>query len=206
MTNVTVGRPFRAAVIFRAVNTLRAAIVGALVTAAVSTLGDYLWKNALPHGLPVYWFAHAIVLFSTVGLCLGLPSRKPLAGALGAMAIGCLATAGFYFLQPLMGYSAMFPLFFGLWFGLGMLTGRLLQRRDSLGAVVVRSLLAAVGSGLGFYAISGIWMPFNPQGLDYVKHFVYWTLAYLPGFAALLVRRAKAPPHTVGELENSGSW
>ena len=61
--------------------------------------------------------------------------------------------------------------------------------RDSTGAVAVRSLVAAVGSALGFYAISGIWMPFNPQGLDYVKHFVYWTLAYLPAFAALLVRR-----------------
>jgi hypothetical protein len=166
-----------------------ASIVGAVVTAAVSTLGDYLWKNVLPHGLPVYWFAHAIVLFATIGSCLGLPSRKPIAGALGAVAIGCLATAGFYFLQPLMGYSAMFVLFFGMWIGLGILTGRVLQRRGSASEIAIRSLLAAAGSGLGFYAISGIWMPFNPQGLDYVKHFVYWTIAYLPGFAALLVRR-----------------
>jgi hypothetical protein len=127
-------------------------------------------------------------LFATVGFCLGLPSRKPGAGALGAVVIGCVATAGFYFLQPAMGYSAMFPLFFALWIGLGVLTGRVLQRRESMTAILVRSLAAAVGSGLGFYAISGIWMPFNPQGLDYVKHFVYWTLAYLPGFAALLVR------------------
>jgi hypothetical protein len=167
----------------------RAAIFGALVTAAVSTLGDYLWKNVLPHGLPLYWFAHAIVLFSTVGCCLGLPSKRPLAGALGAVAIGCLATAGFYFLQPLMGYAAMFPLFFALWFGLGVLTGRVLQRAGTASEIALRSLLAAVGSGLGFYAISGIWMPFNPHGLDYVKHFVYWTIAYLPGFAALLLRR-----------------
>ena len=162
-------------------------LVGAVVTAAVSTLGDYLWANVLPHGRPVYWFAHAIVLFTTVGVCLGLPSRKPLAGAAGAVAIGCAATAGFYFLQPLMGYSAMFVLFFGLWLGLGVLTGRVLQRRDSIGTVAVRSLLAAVGSGLGFYAISGIWMPFHPQGWDYAKHFIYWTIAYLPGFAALLL-------------------
>ena len=105
------------------------------------------------------------------------------------MANGSLATAGFYVLQPLMGYAAMFPLFFALWFGLGLLSCRVLQRRDSMNAIVVRSLLAAVGSGLGFYAISGIWMPFNPHGLDYVKHFIYWTLAYLPAFAALLVRR-----------------
>ena len=191
MTNLAppVGRPFRAAIPFGAATTFRAAVVGAVVTAAVSTLGDYLWKNVLPHGLPVYWFAHAVVLFATIGACLGLPSRKPIAGALGAIVIGCLATAGFYFLQPLMGYSAMFVLFFAMWMGLGILSGRVLQRGAAASEIAVRSLLAAVGSGLGFYAISGIWMPFNPQGLDYVKHFVYWTLAYLPGFAALLIRR-----------------
>jgi len=88
-----------------------------------------------------------------------------------------------------MGYSAMFLLFVLLWVGLGVLTGRVLQRQDDLKAILVRSALAAVGSGLGFYVISGIWMPFNPQGLDYAKHFLYWTLAYLPAFAALLARR-----------------
>jgi hypothetical protein len=165
------------------------ALIGAVATAAVSTLGDYLWANVLPHGQPIYWFAHAVVLFATVGFCLGLPSRTPMAGAVGAAAIGCAATAGFYFLQPLMGYSAMFVLFVALWLGLGLLAGRVLQRRDTMKTVLVRSVLAAVGSGLGFYAISGIWMPFNPHGWDYARHFVYWTLAYLPGFAALLVRR-----------------
>jgi hypothetical protein len=162
-------------------------VVGALVTAAVSTAGDYLWANVLPHRQPIYWFAHAIVLFLTVGFCLGLPSHKPATGALGAAAIGCLATAGLYFLQPLIGYSALFVLFVALWIGLGLLAGRVLQRRDSMRAVLVRSALAAIGSGVAFYAISGIWMPFNPHGSDYVKHFVYWTIAYLPGFAALLI-------------------
>src|SRR6266446_5346035 len=116
----------------------RAAVAGALITAAVSTLGDYLWANVLPHGRPIYWFAHAIVLFLTVGFFLGWPSGKPLSGALGAAA--------------------------------------------------ARSALAAIGSGLGFYAISGIWMPFHPHGWDYARHFIYWTIAYLPGFAALLIR------------------
>jgi hypothetical protein len=164
-------------------------VVGALVTAAVSTAGDYLWANVLPHRQPIYWFAHAIVLFLTVGFCLGLPSHKPATGALGAAAIGCLATAGFYFLQPLIGYSALFVLFVALWIGLGLLAGRVLQHRDSMRAVLARSALAAIGSGVAFYAISGIWMPFNPHGWDYVKHFVYWTIAYLPGFAALLIRK-----------------
>ena len=167
---------------------MREALVGAVATAAVSTLGDYLWANVLPHRQPIYWFAHAVVLFATVGFCLGWPSRKPIAGAVGAAAIGCAATVGFYFLQPLMGYSAMFVLFVALWVALGLLTGRVLQRRDRPQAVLVRSAAAAVGSGLGFYAIAGIWMPFNPHGWDYAKHVIYWSVAYLPGFAALLIR------------------
>jgi hypothetical protein len=172
---------------------MRNAATGAVVTAAVSTLGDYLWANVLPHGQPVYWFAHAIVLFLTIGVCLGLPSRRPLAGAFGAVLIGCLATAAFWILRPILGYAAsMFLLFALLWIALGVLTGRVLQRRDNVGDLLLRSALAAVGSGLGFYAISGIWMPFNPHGLDYVKHFVYWTVAYLPAFAALLLRRPLA--------------
>ena len=170
----------------------RAAVVGAIATAAVSTIGDYLWANGLPHGQPIYWFAHAIVLFTTVGLCLGLPSRKPLGGAIGAAEVGCVATAGFYLLQSRMGYSAMFPLFVGLWLGLGILTGRVLQQRASLGEVLTRSTLAAVGSGVGFYTISGIWMPFNPHGWDYARHFFYWTIAYFPAFAALLMQNSRS--------------
>ena len=166
---------------------MKAATTGAIVTAAVSTLGDYLWANVLPHGIPIYGLAHGLILFLTVGFCLGLPARKPVAGALGGAAIGLASAGAFYLLQPFIGYSALFVLFVALWIGLGLLTGRVLQQRDSLRAVLVRSVLAAAGSGLGFYAISGIWFPLNPHGWDYAVHFLYWTLAYLPGFGALLV-------------------
>lgn len=165
---------------------MKAAIVGSLVIAAVSTLGDYLWKNVMPHGQIVYWFAHAIVLFAAIGACLGWPSRKPLLGAVGAIAVGCAATLGFYLLRPLIGYSAILVLFAALWIGIGAFTLAVVQGRTGLGEILTRSAIAAVGSGLGFYAISGIWMPFNPHGWDYAMHFVKWTIAYLPAFAALL--------------------
>src|SRR5439155_18864466 len=104
----------------------------------------------------------------------GLPARKPIAGALGG-AVVVLSSAGFfYLLLPFLGYSALFVLFVALWIELGLLTGRLLQRRDTMRTVLLRSVLAAIGSGLGFYAISGIWFPFNPKGWDYARHFVYW--------------------------------
>jgi hypothetical protein len=164
------------------------AAIGALVTAAVSTAGDYLWKNVLPHGIPIYWFAHGALLFLTVGFCLGLPSNRPIAGAIGGMAVGLAATAGFALLRPFIGYTGIFVMYFSLWIGLGLLAGRVLVKRDTMAVVAMRSVLASIGSGLGFYAISGIWFPFDPRGWDYAKHFVYWTTAYLPGFAALLIQ------------------
>ena len=53
-----------------------------------------------------------------------------------------------------------------------------------------QGVIAAIASGLGFYAISGIWRPFDPEGWDYLVHFGAWTIAYFPGFAALLVSRS----------------
>ena len=49
-------------------------------------------------------------------------------------------------------------------------------------------VLAMVGSGIGFYMISGIWRPFDPRGWDYAVQFLSWSIAYLPGFLALLVK------------------
>lgn len=166
---------------------MKYALVGAIVTAAVSTVGDYLWANVIPHRVVTYWFAHAIVLFTTIGACLGLPSRKPALGAAGCVTIGCSATLGYWILQPVFGYAgALFVLFCGMWLAIGALTGRVLERRDSTRTVIIRSALAAIGSGAGFYAISGIWLPFNPKGWDYARHFLSWIVAYLPAFAALL--------------------
>ena len=165
------------------------AIGGALVMAAVSTVGDFLWANWLPHRRPIYGFAHGLVLLLCVGLYLGVLSRKAaICGAAGAL-IGVLATGGFYLFQPLLGYSGLFVFWIGLWVALGLLNGRVLQGRGNIRGELIRSGLAAVGSGIAFYAISGIWFPFNPRGWDYAVHFAYWTVAYLPGFAALLVMR-----------------
>ena len=171
---------------------MKYAVAGAVVTAAVSTIGDYLWANVIPHRVVVYWFAHAIVLFATIGACLGLPSRKPIVGAAACIVIGCSATLSYWFLQPLLGYAgAMFFLFCGMWLAIGVLTGRILERRDSMQTVVIRSTIAALGSGVGFYAISGIWMPFDPHGWDYLRHFLSWIVAYLPAFAALLGTKSR---------------
>jgi hypothetical protein len=84
----------------------------------------------------------------------------------------------------------MFLMYIGVWVGLGLLNGRVLQpSRAPLSEVLIRSIVAAIGTGIAFYAISGIWFPFHPHGWDYAVHFAAWTVAYFPAFAALLLKR-----------------
>jgi hypothetical protein len=173
---------------------LRPAVIGALVTAAVSTFGDYMWANVITRHRPVFGIAHGIILFLTVGACLGAPSGQARRGAIGAALVGFIAAGSFYVLQPLIGYwTAMFVLWFGLWTMLGVLTIRGLQGRTGAGAIAVRSACAAAGSGVAFYLISGIWAPNNPHGWGYLVHFASWTFAYLPAFASLLVWPERVP-------------
>jgi simple sugar transport system permease protein len=71
----------------------RNAIVGSLIVALVSTFGDYLWANTIPHGRAGYGLAHGVVLFLIVGACLGAPAGKAIVGAFGAVLVGVNGTA-----------------------------------------------------------------------------------------------------------------
>ncbi len=171
---------------------LRAAL-GSLWAAALSTLGDFVWARFIPSHRPVFGLIHGTALCLGIGLYLGALRRLPVRGALGGAAIGFGAAAGFYALAPLVGYSAMFVLWMALWAAFGVLEGRglgapLLPLRDA----VVRGLLAALGSGIAFYLISGIWTHPRPGGPDYVDHFLRWTIAFLPGFSFLLLGKPRA--------------
>lgn len=169
------------------------AIVGALWAAALSTLGDWIWARFIPAHRPVFGLAHGTLLCLGIGLYLGLLGNRSLRGALVGAAIGFAAAGGYYVLARFMGYAAMFVLWMALWAGFGLLVARGLgePRRPAAGAWV-RGAMAAIGSGLAFYAISGIWTRHRAGEPDYLYNFACWTIAFLPGFAALLVRRPES--------------
>jgi hypothetical protein len=177
------------------------AITGSLAIAALSTAGDFIWATWISSNRAIYGFLHGTVLFLAIGLMLGRVAGRAAAGAIAGACVGALAAGLYYVLSPLLGFSAMTVAWMAVWLGLAGIYGRLnAQRIDAggrhdirvaPGAVISRGIIAAIASGLAFYSISGIWQPFNPQGLDYVVHFVAWTLAYFPGFAALLLSRRK---------------
>jgi hypothetical protein len=175
------------------------ALVGAAAIAAVSTLGDYIWATLIPRHLPRYGLAHGAALFLSVGLYLGVLASRPGLGAAAGALIGLTAAGLFYVLAPVAGFSVMFFVWFGIWIALAFLDRRLLRGRTGMRETIVRGVAAAVLSGAAFYAVSGIWFPFRPRGWDYAVHFASWTVAYLPGFLALLVEPSRpAAPAPAG--------
>jgi hypothetical protein len=170
---------------------VRHAIAGALLLGAVSTLGDFVWAAfRLQHRMG-YGLAHGAVVCLCVGLVIGWRARRAALGAAAGPFVGVAAAGLFYMLAPALGYSAMFPAWMFFWICFGLLQAQL-DPRKRYAAAVWRGVAAAVLSGLAFYAISGIWTRPSPGGPDYVRHLWSWTMAFLPGFAALF---AGVPAH-----------
>jgi hypothetical protein len=166
---------------------MRNAIIGALLIAAVSTLGDFVWAGLHLRHRVVYGLAHGAILFLCMGAYFGSLERKTLLGAMYGAATGLAAAGSFYLLAPVAGYSVMFFVWALVWMAMAVLVTRVLPlNRRPWKSALARGGLAMIGSGLGFYLISGIWRPFDPRGWDYVVHFLSWTIAYVPGFVALV--------------------
>ena len=172
---------------------LASAVRASVAIAALSTIGDFIWATWIPQHTMSLGISHGALLFAAVGLALGAQARRPVRGAVGGTVIGAAAAVSFYVIAPVAGYGAMFLAWFGIWIALAAMTGRLHRWPGGWRAVATRGVVAAAGSGLAFYAVSGIWRPFDPAGWDYAVHFAAWTLAFLPGFSALATKTHSNP-------------
>jgi hypothetical protein len=171
---------------------LQTALVGALLLAALNTLGDFVWARFVPAHRTVYGLLHGTLLLMAVGLYLGVLRGRAALGALGGALVGLLSALSFYALVRLLGMSAMFASWMALWIGFAFLDARLRGSAPPREALA-RGVLAALGSGLAFWAVSGIWTRHDPGGPNYAYNFACWTLAFLPGFLALLLRDRPGP-------------
>jgi hypothetical protein len=171
---------------------IAAAVLGALFIAALNTFGDFVWARFIPAHRPVFGLAHGTLLCLGIGLFLGARRRLAARGAVAGALIGFAAAGGYYLLARFMGYAAMFLLWMALWAAFGVLDGTALgEPRRPFSSALGRGALAALGSGAAFYMVSGIWRR-TPAGLgDYAYHFACWTIAFLPGFVALLLHKTR---------------
>lgn len=68
-------------------------LIGALLIAGVSTLGDFIWAGLHLRHRPLYGLTHGTLLFLCIGVYLGVLAKQPYLGALaGAITSSCEAS------------------------------------------------------------------------------------------------------------------
>jgi len=148
------------------------------------TLGDWAWAALHIQHRVVNGVVHGALMCLCLGIAVGVRAGRPVAAAVLGPVIGVIAAASFYALAPMLRWSAMFPAWMLLWILFALLQQRL-AKREAMGTAALRGIAAALLSGAAFYAISGIWTNDSHSNPNLLRHFGAWTVAFLPGFAAL---------------------
>ena len=181
----------------------RQSIVGAFVLGAASTFGDWLWATSIPDGAVVPGVVHGIVFFALLAVVLASAIGTKLAWRrlLPALPLmGLVIAAAFYPIAMLIGYiGGLLVTWVAMWLGLAYAYRWAQATSDGASQALVRGLIAAVASGLAFWAISGIWT--NPSAhadpLSWDR-LARWVFAFLPGMGALLVGAQSSPGSKTG--------
>ncbi|HEX4916115.1 MAG TPA: hypothetical protein VFV51_19290 [Vicinamibacterales bacterium] len=164
------------------------ALIGSLLLATLSTIADYIWFLDIPGHQVLSGSIHGAVLFAALGAYLGWRKGRIGVGLLGGLASGVLAALSFYALAPLGGYNMMLVSWLLLWIMLAALQMHLDNRFNiatALGRGIITAVVAAIGFGIVLFQLYRGWPPDN---FSVVRHFVAWSIAYLPGLYVLLKR------------------
>jgi hypothetical protein len=164
-----------------------AAVVASLFLGAVMAFGDYLWAALHIQHRVANGIVHGAAMCLCLGIAIGVHARRPVPAALAGPVIGVIAAGAFYLLAPWLRMAAMFPAWMLFWILFAILQQRLREGERPI-AAVVRGLVAAVLSGLAFYAISGIWTGPSHDTPNVAFRFAAWSFAFLPGFLVLFKR------------------
>jgi len=165
----------------------------AVFVALVATLGDYIWFEFGVRHTTINGVIHGAALLLSVGLVLGQQRGELTRGAIGGVLAGVAGALMFYAVTAPLGYlGALITAWVFMWIVLGGVSawvrGDLLRVWEWMGP----GLLAAIGSGIAFYLVSGIWTdPVRGATRNYLWHLAAWTIAWAPGITALTwTRRA----------------
>ena len=167
---------------------LTPALVGSVLLAVLSTVADYVWFLNIPQHQVTSGAIHGSTLFAALGLYLGWRKGKAGIGALGGLLSGLVAALSFYVLAPIGGYSMMLVSWLILWIMLAALQTYLDGRLD-LAKALGRGIITSIVAGLGFAVVLfQLYRGWPPDTFSFFKHFVAWSMAYLPGLYVLLKR------------------
>ena len=165
---------------------LTPALIGSLLLAALSTAADYVWFLDIPQHQVMSGSIHGAVLFAALGAYLGWRKSKPAIGLAGGLLSGVMAALSFYALAPIGGYNMMLVSWVLLWVMLAALQTYLDGRLDLIKAMrrgLLTSIVAAVGFAVVLFQLYRSW---PPESFSVFRHFVAWSMAYVPGLYVLL--------------------
>ncbi len=173
---------------------LRRASLSALVLGLVSAFGDWVWAHYIQDGAVLPGVIHGLLIFTLLALVLGIAAGSGLAlrRLLPTLPLaGLLIAAAFYPIARVAGYlGALLLTWVAMWITLALLQRWARGGRESHRIAMVRAALAAVGSGIAFWAVSGMWTSPDPDP-SYALRALAWSFAFWPGFAALLTGQAR---------------
>ena len=181
----------------------RPAVLAALGLGALSTFGDWLWTHYLEDGAWLPGVVHGVVIFAALAAVLAshAGTRRAFKVLMPSLPLAGLAiAAAFYPIAKLVGYlPALLIAWVAMWIALAVLQRLARGRVEPLGRALQRAVLAAVGSGAAFAAVSSMWTAPDPAGPNLPLHFLYWSFAFLPGFLALMIGQAPPSPAAAPE-------
>ena len=153
--------------------------------ALVATLGDFIWFEYDVRHTALHGILHGAGLLFAVGLVLGHHAGKLGRGAVGGVAAGVAGALAFYAVATVAGYlGALIAAWVFMWIVLAAVAAWLRGEVKAVSHWALPGVLAAIGSGLTFYLVSGIWTD-HPDARNYLWHLVAWTIAWAPGVFAL---------------------
>ncbi len=176
-------------------NDFRGVVLGTLIMAAVSTLADAFWAAALPEHKAIYGLAHGGVVLGVLGLTLAwlVGGKRILRWGVISLLVGVFAAVIFYGLYSFVGSLAILLAWMILWLAYAQIADAAAPMPEGTRRAIFRGVLAAVLSGIGFWAISGIWLGPHDPGMFYWRNFGSWCIAFVPGYLALLAGRSSKP-------------
>ena len=159
-----------------------------MLLATLSTIADYVWFLDIPRHQVLSGSIHGASLFAALGAYLGWRKGKLVVGLLGGLASGVIAALSFYALAPFGGYNMMLFSWLILWIMLAALQ-TYLNGRLELAKALARGVVTAIAAALGFSVVLfQLYRGWPPETFSVFRHFVAWSMAYLPGLYVLLKR------------------
>lgn len=165
----------------------------AVFVALIATLGDYIWFEFGVRHTAVNGVIHGAVLLLAVGLVIGQQRGELIRGMVGGVLAGVAGALAFYAASSSLGYlGALIAAWVFMWIVLAAVSAWVRGDLLNLWGWMGPGLIAAAGSGVAFYLVSGIWTdPMRGDARNYLWHLAAWTIAWAPGITALTWNRAR---------------